>query len=205
MQGRPAIVVTAAGRGMRHRGQHHRLLEHLGSTTVLGMTLRHAVLAQLPLVVVTTEELAPHAARVVAARDVVVLPDASDDAGAPAGVTRGLGQSIAAGVAARGDARGWLILPADMPLVQPSSMLAVAAALSQHSVAYAQHRLQRGHPVAFSAELYSELVSLQGDDGARRVLARYPAHPVDVSDAGVLLDVDTEDHLRDVRARLARG
>jgi molybdenum cofactor cytidylyltransferase len=28
--------------------------------------------------------------------------------------------------------------------------------------------------------------------GARRLVARYPAHGVDVDDAGVLVDVDTE-------------
>jgi molybdenum cofactor cytidylyltransferase len=45
--------------------------------------------------------------------------------------------------------------------------------------------------VAFAGELYSELIQLSGDDGARRVLARYPAHGQDVDDPGSLLDVDT--------------
>jgi molybdenum cofactor cytidylyltransferase len=40
---------------------------------------------------------------------------------------------------------------------------------------------------------------LQGDEGARRLVARYPAHGVDVCDPGVLLDVDTEADLEQVR------
>jgi len=52
-----------------------------------------------------------------------------------------------------------------MPLVQPSTLQAVARQLDQHSVVYAQHRGKRGHPVGFAAELYSELVALSGDEG----------------------------------------
>jgi molybdenum cofactor cytidylyltransferase len=201
MNRRPAIIVVAAGRASRYRGHHHKLLENLGTTSVLGMTLRHVVQTQLPVVVVTTEALAPHAARVVALRDVVVVPDA----GSRQSPELGMGYSIAAGVAARGNAQGWLVLPADMPLVLPATIAAVAAALGDHSVVVAQHRGQRGHPVGFSPELYSELVSLSGDDGAKRIVARYPAHPVEVDDPGVNIDIDTEDDLRAVRSHLARS
>ena len=62
-----------------------------------------------------------------------------------------------------------------MPLVQPATLLAVARALDHHAVAYAQYRGRRGHPVGFAAELYSELTELSGDEGARRIIARYPA------------------------------
>ncbi|HNJ82567.1 MAG TPA: nucleotidyltransferase family protein, partial [Piscinibacter sp.] len=61
------------------------------------------------------------------------------------------------------------------------------------------HKGVRGHPVGFSAELYSELVTLRGDEGARRLVARYPAIGVEVDDPGVLIDVDTEADLESVR------
>ena len=49
----------------------------------------------------------------------------------PTGNARlGMGASIAAGVSARSKADGWLVLPADMPLVQSSTLLQVAAAVS---------------------------------------------------------------------------
>jgi molybdenum cofactor cytidylyltransferase len=53
--------------------------------------------------------------------------------------------------------------------------------------------------VGFGTELYSELVRLSGDEGARRLVARYPAHGVEVDDPGVLLDVDTVADLERVR------
>jgi molybdenum cofactor cytidylyltransferase len=195
MKARPAVIVLAAGRGARFLGTDHKLVQSLGTGTVLGTTLRHAILSQLSLVVVTTDALADVARRSVAARDVVVLPDDDTDAS-----LLGMGYSIAAGVSARPDASGWLILPADMPLVQTVTLQAVARQLEHHPVVYAQHKGRRGHPVGFSAELYSELVVLTGDEGARRLVARYPALGVEVDDPGVLIDIDTEDDLDRLRS-----
>ena len=195
MKARPAVIVLAAGAGSRFAATGHKLAQRVGTTTVLGSTLRHAIASHLPVVVVTTEPLADLARRHVASRDVIVLPAV----GSPGPQPLGMGYSISAGVAARPQAPGWLVLPGDMPLVQSATLLAVANALDHHPVAYAQYRGRRGHPVGFGAELYSELITLSGDEGARRLVARYPAHGVDVDDPGVLIDVDTEADLEKLR------
>lgn len=193
---RPAVVVLAAGRGSRFRGSGHKLEQHLGGSpgedTVLARSLRHAIATQLPVVVVTTTALAPAVHRLVAARDIVTLPD-HDAQGRPQPI--GMGHSIAAGVSATGDADGWLILPADMPMVQPATILAVAEGLEHYPVCYAQYRGIQGHPVGFCTELYSELTALQGDEGARRVVVRYAAQPIAIDDPGVHIDVDTVEDL----------
>jgi molybdenum cofactor cytidylyltransferase len=72
-------------------------------------------------------------------------------------------------------------------------------------VVFAQHKGVRGHPVGFAAELYSELTALRGDEGARRLAARYPAIGVEVDDPGVLIDVDTEADLESVRLAQQAG
>jgi molybdenum cofactor cytidylyltransferase len=79
----------------------------------------------------------------------------------------------------------------------------VASALEQHPVVYAQYHGRRGHPVGFSSEFYSELILLAGDEGARRLVARYPAHGEEVDDPGVLVDVDTQTDLEAARAAAA--
>lgn len=191
MRIRPTIVVPAAGFGRRFGGPLHKLEQPFDGSTVLGATLRNAIASHLPVVLVTTAALAPLAGRWLATRDIVVL--SADEA------ARGMGASIARGVSERSGAQGWVVLPGDMPLVQPGSLRAVATALEEHPVVYAQHRGRRGHPVAFAAELYSELIQLSGDDGARRVLLRYPAHGQELDDGGVLLDVDTEVDLAALR------
>ncbi len=204
LMARPTLVVLAAGRGSRFGGTRHKLLQSLGTSSVLATTLGHALETELPLVVVATEALAEVAQQSVASRDIVVLPEAGEPGRGPLG----MGYSIATGVAACPGASGWLILPGDMPAVRPATLLAVAHALAHHAVVYAQHRGRRGHPVGFAAELYSELVALEGDVGARRLVARYPAHGVDVDDDGVLVDIDTPadlDRLRGEAASRAAG
>ncbi len=193
----PVLVVLAAGRGSRFGGATHKLEQAFGRSTVLGCTLSNAMQSGLPLVVVTTPALSECVASLVAARDIVLVPEVGQgDSGLPLG----MGYSIASGVSARANAHGWLVLPGDMPLIEPATLRAVAAAMPQHPVVYAQHRGRRGHPVAFAAEIYSELVTLGGDEGARRLIGRYPAHGVDVDDAGVLMDLDTEDDLERMRS-----
>jgi molybdenum cofactor cytidylyltransferase len=198
MKAQPAVIVLAAGQGSRFQGAQHKLAQSLGSSSVLGTTLRHALATHLPVVVVTTALLAEVVRGHVASRDIVVMPTAGSATSTSPGW--GMGSSIAAGVAAISSASGWLLLPGDMPMVQTSTLLAVADMLEQHPVSYAQYTGRRGHPVGFSAELYSELVTLTGDEGARRLLARYPSQAVEVDDPGVLIDVDTVADLGRVRA-----
>jgi molybdenum cofactor cytidylyltransferase len=195
MRPRPTILVVAAGSGRRFHGGVHKLAQPLGGSTVLGRTLRQAVSTQLPVLVVTTAEHRELAAAHCAGRDILVL--AQEEA------ARGMGHSIAAGVAERSGSAGWLVLPGDLPLVRPATLLAVAAALEHHAVVFAQHQGRRGHPVGFAAELYSELVRLEGDDGARRVALRYPALGLEVEDPGVLMDIDTVEDLQRVQVALA--
>ena len=191
MRLRPTILVLAAGQGRRFEGDRHKLEQPLAGGTVLGTTLRHALETRLPVTVITTARLAPLVADQLALRDTIVLGD--DEA------RRGMGHTLAVGVAECAGSAGWLVLPGDMPMVRPDTMLSVAAALEQHPIAFAQHRGRRGHPVGFAAELYSELTALGGDEGARRLIARYPAWACELDDPGVLVDVDTVADLEAVR------
>ncbi|MBL8329036.1 MAG: nucleotidyltransferase family protein [Rubrivivax sp.] len=193
----PVVVVLAAGRGTRFDGQGHKLTQPFTDASVLGTTLSRVIQSRLPLVVVTTEALQAEACRLVAQRDVLLLPNAE--------VHRGMARSIVAGVSARADASGWLILPADMPLVQPETLRAVAAALPGHACVVPYYGGRRGHPVGFSAELFSELLALSGDEGARRLPMRYPARALELQDPGVLVDIDTQRDLLAARELAARS
>ncbi|MGA0609177.1 nucleotidyltransferase family protein [Caldimonas sp. KR1-144] len=200
------VIVLAAGSGKRFAGDattqratdaRHKLAQPFGASTVLGTTIDCALASHLPVIVVTTAELQPEATQRVAARDLVLLPAAD---GESAAAPLGMGYSIAAGVAARPNARGWLVLPGDMPLVRSQTLVALARELPKHAIVYAQHQGRRGHPVGFAAELYSELATLSGDEGARRLLGRYPAQALECGDAGVVFDIDTRADLEAARA-----
>jgi molybdenum cofactor cytidylyltransferase len=193
MPASPTVVVLAAGRGSRFDGGlEGKLGQPLDGSTVLGTTLANAIASRLPVVVVTTARFADAVRASVAARDVVLLPEVG---GASATPGLGMGTSIAAGVEASAAAAGWLVLPGDMPRVDVATIHAVARAIERHPVAFAQHEGRRGHPVGFSAALYQELAGLRGDEGARRVIARYPAVGVEVDDPGIHVDIDTPEDL----------
>jgi len=195
MKNEPAVVVLAAGAGSRYHGTRHKLSEKLDGDSVLVRTLRNAIASEMSVVLVISDALVAEARGLVAPEDMVVV-----EGGVQAGW--GMGDSIAAGVSVHASATGWLVLPGDMPLVTPGSLRAVAQALDQQPIAFAQHRGRRGHPVGFGAELFSELVMLKGDEGARRLLARYPTAAVELDDPGVLFDIDTVDDLAVARQRI---
>lgn len=119
------------------------------------------------------------------------LPWHLEDAGHP-----GMGDSIAAAVRATADAAGWLVLPADLPLVRPETLCRVAQALAAGAAAVQpQHQGQRGHPVAFAAGARDALLALCGERGAAPVLqalrARGEVRDLAVDDIGIVTDIDT--------------
>jgi len=189
----PTVVVLAAGAGGRFGEGGAKLASPLGLSTVLAQTLESVLAAGLPLVVVTVAPLAGLVREVVASRDIVLLPQVGSATREPLGV----GYSIAMGVCARAQSCGWLVLPGDMPRVRPQTLQTVAHQLGRGvaPIVCAQHRGRAGHPVGLSGEMYNELSRLTGDQGLRRLLARYPSMPVETGDPGVLVDIDTRDDL----------
>lgn len=106
----------------------------------------------------------------------------------------GMGGSIACGVAAAPDARAWLVALGDMPFIagQTLARLANEGDPARHIVIPRYDSL-RGHPVRFPPALRDELLALQGDRGARDILARHVDRHVviETQDSGVIADVDT--------------
>jgi molybdenum cofactor cytidylyltransferase len=81
-----------------------------------------------------------------------------------------------------------------MPFVRPSSNAAVRDALVAGAPLAAPYfRTRRGHPVGIAGGFYEALLALQGDEGARQLLAAAGDRlvKVPVGDAGVVRDIDT--------------
>lgn len=111
---------------------------------------------------------------------------------------RGMGASLAAGLAQAPDAAGWLVALGDMPLVVSADAVRVADAVRGGApIAVPVAAGRRGHPVGFSRRFAAELLALDGDSGARWILARYSADVVEipVGDARRWLDVDCAEDL----------
>jgi molybdenum cofactor cytidylyltransferase len=123
------------------------------------------------------------------------LPWHLEDAGHP-----GMGDSIAAAVRATPHAHGWLILPADLPLISAQTIRKVADALERGAqAAHPTHEGERGHPVGFAASNQYSLQNLKGNQGAAGILSALSATEIIVDDLGCITDVDTLEQLERVR------
>ena len=112
----------------------------------------------------------------------------------------GMASSLAHGVSASNTSDGWCILPADMPFVsKETTRLVVDALRAGAEIAAPFHQGRRGHPVGFCKACKDRLLALEGDFGAREILARASdlITPLEVNDPGILIDIDTPRDLMD--------
>lgn len=107
----------------------------------------------------------------------------------------GMGDSIAAAVTSEPDHRAWLIVLGDMPFILPETLHQIVAALDDERIILPFHQGERGHPVGFGRRYGPSLMTLTGDQGAKRLFKAGNVQAVDVTDPGVLWDVDVPERL----------
>lgn len=175
--GEPVIIILAAGKG-------ERFLASGGTTHKLDALLHGKAVLQHVLDAVKASGLPWHLVR-------------------PEGGTRGMGESIAMGVRATPDSPGWLILPGDLPFIQPASLLRVAQALKAHPVVVPHYQQKQGHPVGFQRIFFDALASLDGDVGAKAIVRaareKREALELTLEDVGVVKDVDVVGDLGEMK------
>lgn len=169
MEKLPTVVVLASGRGERFRASGGAV--HKLDAEISGRKVRDRTLDA-----VRASGLRWHV----------------EDLGHP-----GMGDSIAAAVRSTPDAAGWLILPADLPLIGARTLSLVAHALAAGPWKAVQPSFAglKGHPVAFGAACREALACLHGEQGAAPVLKTLRAagevRELAVDDIGTVTDVDT--------------
>jgi molybdenum cofactor cytidylyltransferase len=115
----------------------------------------------------------------------------------------GMADSLASGVSALDpSSEAALVGLGDEPFVEPEAIAQIVARYRAGGVQIVvpRYRGTRGHPVLFSSLVYSELMALSGDHGARAVADRDPARRAFVDlDLPKPVDVDTPDDLARLR------
>lgn len=188
-------IVLAAGQGIRFGGG--KLLAALDGAPLVAGALAAALAAPVRrvLVAVGDDPRLPEVLKVAAgpgaAHRLVLVPVPQ--------AAEGMGASLRTAAAAVSvEADGVFVFLGDMPAIAPGTPDRLAAALDgRDRIVAPVHAGRRGHPVLFGGAWLSALKALEGDEGARAVIAAAGSslRLVEVDDPGVLLDIDRPEDL----------
>jgi molybdenum cofactor cytidylyltransferase len=186
-QFRCAGILLAAGSGSRFdpTGRRNKLLQKLPGGVEVALASAQVMRQALPCVLAVlrpgSEELQQKLEASGCATTVC------------ADACAGMGASLAHAVSQALDADGWIIALADMPHVQPDTILQLQQALAMGAqIAAPMHAGRRGNPVGFGRTHLAALRALSGDTGARALLTAHAVTAIEVNDPGVLRDIDTQ-------------
>jgi CTP:molybdopterin cytidylyltransferase MocA/HD superfamily phosphohydrolase YqeK len=121
----------------------------------------------------------------------------------------GMFSSALAGLATiESDVDAFFVLPADVPLVRPSTVrrMLVARQVKVWDVVYPVFHGERGHPPLIAGGRARDIVQWRGDGELKRALARWEstALGVSVADGNILLDMDTVEEYRSMMEKADR-
>ena len=197
-----AAIVLAAGRSTR-MGAINKLIAEIGGKPLVRIAAEQALASRAgPVIVVTGHERE----RVEAAL-----------AGLPVrfvhnpGYADGLGTSLKAGIAAvPADADGAVVCLGDMPQVDSPLIDKLLASFDPERgalVVVPTFDGRRGNPVVWSRRFFNDLMSIQGDIGARHLISSYAEAVAEVPVAGeaALTDIDTPESFSAVKAEIERA
>jgi molybdenum cofactor cytidylyltransferase len=120
---------------------------------------------------------------------------------------RGLSSSLRHGLSAiPDDCDGAVILLGDMPGVTPELIDKLIAAFDpaeDRAICVATRHGKRGNPVLWARRFFPEMMAIEGDTGAKHLIAQYGelVCEVEAEDDGPLIDIDTPEALEAYRAR----
>jgi molybdenum cofactor cytidylyltransferase len=99
---------------------------------------------------------------------------------------------------------GVVVLLGDMPRVTAGHIDGLIAAFGSDArvpIVVPLHEGRHGNPVLWPADLFPKLLQLEGDSGAKRLIAAHPARvvEVDLGTDAIFADVDTPEALAQMR------
>ncbi len=191
-----SAVVLAAGRSTRMGGPN-KLLAELNGQKLVRIVIEQALASKAKDVIVVTGHQAELVEKALAGLNVKFVRN-SDFAG-------GLASSVKAGISAvPGHADGAVICLGDMPMISAGLIDRLIEGFAPdrgNLIAVPVNDGRRGNPVLWSRRFFNELMTLDGDVGARHLIARHneAVAEVPVEGDGAFLDIDTPQALEAAR------
>jgi molybdenum cofactor cytidylyltransferase len=192
-----AAIVLAAGRSTRMGGPN-KLLAELSGKPLVRIVAEQAIASKAKEVIVVTGHQAELVEEALKGLEVKFVRNAD--------FAQGLATSVKAGVAAvPGEADGAAICLGDMPMISSQLIDHLIDAFAPdrgNLIAVPVSGGRRGNPVLWSRRFFNELMTLDGDIGARHLIAKHneAVAEVPVEGDGAFLDIDTPQGLEAARS-----
>src|SRR6201988_5050789 len=191
-----AAIILAAGRSTRMGGPN-KLLADLGGKTLVRIVAEQVLASKAQGVIDVTGHQAEQVEKALKGLKVKFVrnPDFAE----------GLASSVKAGIAAVADeADGAVICLGDMPLISAhliDRLIDTFAPDRGNLIVVPVSDNRRGNPVLWSRRFFNELMTLDGDIGARHLIARHSEAVTEVPVVGdsAFLDIDTPQALEAAR------
>jgi molybdenum cofactor cytidylyltransferase len=191
-----AAVVLAAGRATRMGGPN-KLLAELGGKPLVRIIAEQALASQAHPVLVVTGHQQSEVRGALSGLDVTFIGNEA--------FADGLASSVKVGIAALpADVAGAVICLGDMPLVDARLIDRLIGAFDPDRgalIVVPVNEGRRGNPVLWSKRFFGELLTLEGDAGARHLIAKHVEAVAEVTTDGqsAFLDIDTPQALDEAR------
>ena len=195
-----AAIVLAAGRAARFR-EHSPLPTKLVAQYHGEPMVRHVVRTALACgagsVLVVTGHAQAEVRSALAGLPVVMVHNADFASGMAGSLQRGM-------AAVPPTCIGALVMLGDMPKVRAETCAALIAALAsappETKAVVPSYQGVQGNPVLLARAMFGAIADLEGDQGARKLLACHSATvlQIEVADDGVVADADTPQALADM-------
>ena len=194
-------LVMAAG-ASRRMGDTNKLLQPLEDKPIVCHVVDALLASAVDQVVVVTGHGEAELRAALTGRQVRFVHNGAH--------AEGLSTSLRQGLSALpSHVEGALICLGDMPSVRSEHVDALVGAFrptEQRDICAPYHGGRRGNPILWPARCFAEMRALDGDVGARALLAAQPERicQVELADDAIHVDVDSFDELEELRALTAR-
>ena len=190
---RIAAIILAAGRSTR-MGARNKLLEDVGGQPMVRRVAEAALASRARPIWVVVGHQAVAVGEALSGLPIALVDNPRPAAGISGSLKLGIGALPA-------DCDGALILLADMPQITSAHIDRLIAAFAPSTIVVPTHQGRRGNPVLWPAGRFAQMLRLQGDVGAKRLLAAHAAEvrEVDLATEAIFADVDTPEALARLR------
>ncbi len=194
------MILLAAG--MSSRFGRNKLLEELNGRTIIESVLANCLRSKVDSTVVVLGYEHLRIKQAISQYDCTVILNPGFQEGQSSSVKAGLREIYDSNEAV-------LITPGDVPLVTHEQINALIGNYRKHGskIAVTAHKGKTGHPILFDNSLFNEISRIsEGGHGLKEVITRHKDQiaKVEVDSEGVLLDIDTEEELLNVKRVLKK-